>query len=67
MALLQAVLLLPVLTPERALQLLDYYLERNRIARKSPAKTWKRKQKKVTYQSPLENLCRPLDTGGKML
>jgi hypothetical protein len=52
-ALLQAVLALPVLTPERALQLLDYYLKRNRVAKKSHAKTWKRKHKKVKYQAPL--------------
>jgi SRSO17 transposase len=52
-ALLQAVLPLPILTPERALQLLDYYLQRNRVAQKSHAKTWKRKHKKVKYQAPL--------------
>jgi hypothetical protein len=52
-ALLRAVLALPMLTPERALQLLDYYLQRNRVARTSHAKTWQRKHKKVKYQAPL--------------
>ena len=52
-ALLQAVLPLPVLTPERSLPLLAYYLERNRIAQQAHAKTWKRKHKKVKYQAPL--------------
>jgi len=52
-ALLQAVLPLPVLTPERALRLLDYYLERNRVARRSHEKTWRRKHKKVKYEAPL--------------
>jgi hypothetical protein len=36
--LLQAVLPLPALTPERAIQFLDYYLQRNRVARKSHEK-----------------------------
>ena len=52
-ALLQVVLPLPVLTPERALQLLAYYVERNRVATKSHTKTWKRRHKKLKYQAPL--------------
>jgi hypothetical protein len=51
--LLQAVLPLPALTPERAIQFLDYYLQRNRVARKSHEKTWKRRHKKVKYEAPL--------------
>ena len=53
MALLQAALPLPALTPERAFRLLDYYLERNRVARRSHAKTWKRTHRTVKYQAPL--------------
>jgi hypothetical protein len=47
------VLPVPVLTPEKALQLLEYYLQRNRVARKSHEKTWKRKHKRIKYEAPL--------------
>jgi hypothetical protein len=50
---LQAVLPLPAPTPERALRALEYYLRRNRVARKSHEKAWKRRHKKVKYQAPL--------------
>jgi SRSO17 transposase len=52
-ALLHVVLPLPNLTEARALEILDYHLQRNRIAQKSHAKTWKRKHKKIHYEAPL--------------
>jgi SRSO17 transposase len=51
--LLQAVLPLPVLTPKRALQILEYHLNRNRVARKAHENTWQRKHGKVKFQAPL--------------
>ena len=38
------------LSPEQAIAIIDYHLKRNRIAKQSHAKTWKRKHKKVQYK-----------------
>ncbi len=47
---LRAALPRPQLTPEQAIEIIDYYLERNRIAKQSHQKTWKRRHKKVQYK-----------------
>ena len=47
---LQAALPRPQLSVEQASAIIDYYLERNRIARQSHHKTWKRRHKKVQYK-----------------
>jgi SRSO17 transposase len=52
-ALLQAVLPLPVLTPDKALEILQYHLRRNRVAQQAHAKTWKRRHRKIKYEAPL--------------
>jgi hypothetical protein len=47
---LKAALPRPQLSPEEAIAIIDYYLERNRIAKKSHHKTWKQRHKNVTYK-----------------
>ena len=47
---LKAVLPLPRLTEEDALEVLNYYLERNRVARTSHEKSWCKRHKKVKYK-----------------
>ena len=39
----------PELRLPRATALVDYHVQRNGVARKSHAKTWKKKHKKVKY------------------
>ena len=52
-ALLRVVLRLPRLNREQAVEILDYHLRRNRIAKESHAKTWKRKHRRIHYKAPL--------------
>jgi hypothetical protein len=47
--LLKAALDEPGLRLERAIDLVEYHVRRNRVARASHAKTWKKKHKKVKY------------------
>jgi hypothetical protein len=47
---LKAALPRPQLSPEQALAIIDYYLKRNRIAKQSHHKTWRRKHKNVQYK-----------------
>ena len=51
--LLSAVLPRPVLTPARALEIMEYHIERNRIAKESHTKTWWRRHPKVKPKTPL--------------
>ncbi len=48
--LLRSVLPQPRLTEAEAIQVLEYYLERNRVAKKSHHKTWRKKHKKVRFK-----------------
>jgi hypothetical protein len=47
---LKAALPRPTLSRAQALAIIDYHLRRNRIAKQSHQKTWKRKHKKVKYK-----------------
>lgn len=49
MALLEAAFAEPELRLERATILVKYYLQRNRIARKSHEKTWRMKHQGVNF------------------
>ena len=49
MRLLQAALEEPELRLPRAMALVDYYVRRNEVARKSHAKTWRAKQPGVKF------------------
>ena len=51
--LLSAVLPQPTLTPERALEIIEYHIERNRIAKESHTKSWWRRHPKVKPKAPL--------------
>ena len=51
--LLSAVLPQPTLTAERALEILEYHIERNRIAKESHTKSWWRRHPKVEPKAPL--------------
>jgi hypothetical protein len=48
--LLKAALPRPELTVEAALDIVAYHLRRNEVARRSHAKTWKRRHKGVTVK-----------------
>jgi hypothetical protein len=41
---------LPKLTEDQALEIMDYRLRRNRIAKKSHHKTWYQKHKKLKFK-----------------
>jgi hypothetical protein len=47
---LRAALPQPKLSPAQALAIIEYHLRRNRIAKQSHHKTWKKKHKKVKYK-----------------
>lgn len=49
MRLLEAALEEPELRLSRATALVDYHVRRNRVARESHAKTWKKKHRKVKF------------------
>ena len=49
--LLKAALPRPALTVEAALVIVAYHLRRNQTARRSHAKTWKRKHKGIKFKS----------------
>jgi len=51
--LLSAVLPHPTLTPERALEIIKYHIERNRIAKECHTKSWWRRHPKVKPKAPL--------------
>jgi hypothetical protein len=40
----------PDLTEADAIAILEYYLRRNRVARKAHVKAWQKRHKKVTYK-----------------
>lgn len=50
MRVLKAALPRPQPSPEEAIAIIEYYLTRNRIAKQSHHKTWKRKHKNVRYK-----------------
>ncbi len=47
--LLEAALKEPGLRLERAIELVDYHVRRNKVAKASHDKTWKKKHKKVKF------------------
>jgi len=49
--LLRAALRIPELTVGRALQLLEYYLHRNKIALRSHTKTWISKHEQMAFHA----------------
>lgn len=49
-AILKSVLTRPKLNEQQALEILEYHLERNRTAKASHYKTWRKKHKKVKYK-----------------
>ena len=51
--LLSAVLPQPTLTTDRALEIMAYHIERNRIAQKSHTKSWWRRHPKAKPKAPL--------------
>ena len=51
--LLSAVLPHPTLTATRALEIMEYHIERNRIAQESHTKTWWRCHPKLKPKAPL--------------
>lgn len=55
--LLQAALPLPVLTLERAMELMDYYLERTEAARRAHAKRWRKLHKGVKLRPLIKSSC----------
>jgi hypothetical protein len=48
--LLRSVLQRPRLTEEEAIELVNYHLERNRVARQSYQKSWKKRHKKLKFK-----------------
>lgn len=47
---LQAALPRPTFTAADALTIIEYHLKRNRIAKQSHCKTWRRKHKKLEFK-----------------
>jgi hypothetical protein len=47
---LKAAIARPQLTPAQAITIIAYHLKRNRVAKQSHHKTWKRKHKRVQYK-----------------
>src|SRR4029079_862859 len=48
--LLRSVLQRPTLTEEEAIAVMDYHLERNRVARRSYQRSWKKQNKKLKFK-----------------
>lgn len=48
--LLRSVLQRPKLTADEAIAVVDYHLERNRVARRSYQKSWKKLHKKLKFK-----------------
>lgn len=48
--LLRSVLERPKLTEEEAIAVMDYHLERNRVARRSYQRSWKKRHKKLKFK-----------------
>jgi hypothetical protein len=48
--LLKSALRRPTLTVADAIEIMEYHLERNRIAKKSHYKRWKKRHKKVQFK-----------------
>ena len=53
--LLGSVLQRPKLTEEKAIAVVDYHLERNRVARRSYRRAWKTRHKKLRFKVLLQN------------
>ena len=48
--LLRSVLQRPTLTEDEAIAVMDYHLERNRVARRSYQRSWKKRHKKLKFK-----------------